>query len=85
MPFVAQLGSVTSHRGTITTGSLTTMVEGKPIARVGDVHVCPLHGTNAIATGSAIFRVDGLPVARIGDTCGCTATIVTGALTVQSA
>lgn len=47
------------------------------IARIGDVHVCPLHGPNAIVScGKAL--VGGLPVARMGDTTACGATILKG-------
>lgn len=49
----------------------------KPVARLGDKHVCPHHGTNAIVSGGTAM-VDGKPVARIGDKCACGATIVEG-------
>ncbi len=48
-----------------------------PVARIGDKHVCPIHGTNAIVSGGKAI-VDGKPVARVGDSTGCGATIVLG-------
>ena len=48
-----------------------------PIARLGDTHVCPIHGSNAIVEGGRAI-VDGKPVARLGDKCACGATIVQG-------
>lgn len=48
-----------------------------PIARVTDVHACPIHGPNAITAGG-ISLVDGLPVARIGDACACGGVIIEG-------
>jgi len=51
----------------------------KPVARVGDMHACPIqgHGVTPIVSGSA-SKVDGAPVARVGDKTGCGATIVQG-------
>ncbi|WP_226554194.1 PAAR domain-containing protein [Celeribacter naphthalenivorans] len=51
----------------------------KPIARVGDTHVCPIkgHGTNSIVSGGSAL-VDGRPIARIGDKCACGCVIVSG-------
>lgn len=51
----------------------------KPIARVGDVHICgnPYHPPNAIVSGGQ-STVDGRPVARLGDRCACGAVIIEG-------
>lgn len=49
----------------------------KPVARVGDTHVCPNHGTNKIIAGGGA-KIDGKPVARLGDSCACGATIIEG-------
>jgi uncharacterized Zn-binding protein involved in type VI secretion len=46
-----------------------------PIARVTDIHVCPICGPNMIVAGG-ITKVDGLPIARLGDATACGATIV---------
>ncbi|MEL6127103.1 MAG: PAAR domain-containing protein [Pseudomonadota bacterium] len=48
-----------------------------PVARLGDVHTCPICGPNVIVQGG-IAKVDGLPVARMGDKTACGAAIVTG-------
>ncbi|MEP1522824.1 PAAR domain-containing protein [Ascidiaceihabitans sp.] len=48
-----------------------------PVARLGDKHVCPAHGPNAIVSGGTAL-VDNRPVARVGDACACGATIVVG-------
>lgn len=48
-----------------------------PVARLGDKHVCPIHGPNAIVTGGTT-TVDGRPIARVGDMTACGATIVKG-------
>lgn len=49
----------------------------KPLARIGDHHVCPKvtnntpHVGGPILTGSAIFKADAIPVARVGDLAQC--------------
>lgn len=48
-----------------------------PIARVGDKHICPVHGPNAIIEGGSGV-IDGRPVARVGDKCACGGVIVKG-------
>lgn len=48
------------------------------VACVGDIHACPVHGTNAIVEGGSA-TVDGRPVARVGDKCGCGCVIIEGA------
>lgn len=50
----------------------------RPIARLGDTHACPLHGTNAIIQGGTAM-VDGRLIARVGDKCACGAVIISGA------
>ena len=51
----------------------------KPVARVGDTHVCgnPQHPPNVITSGGQGL-VDDKPVARLGDSCACGAVIVQG-------
>ena len=48
-----------------------------PVARLGDKHVCPIHGPNTIISGGTSL-VDNKPVARMGDATACGATIVMG-------
>lgn len=51
----------------------------KPIARVGDQHVCgnPKHPPSTIVSGGEAI-VEGQVIARVGDSCGCGAVIVQG-------
>ena len=81
MPPLARLGDATCHGGVIITGSPTTYDNGPPIARIGDLHACPIHGVNCIVTGSPTTSDNGPPVARIGDMCACGAAIVSGSPT----
>lgn len=61
--------------GHILTGSLTHLVEGRPIARVGDLTTC-----GPIMTGSYNHLIDGRPIARLGDLTACGGHIVTASM-----
>lgn len=45
------------------------------VARVGDKHICPVHGVNMVVEGSN-STIDGRGIARLGDKCACGCTIV---------
>lgn len=49
-----------------------------PIARLGDVHHCPTHGSSSINSASANTHVNHFGAARVGDRCGCGAVITAG-------
>jgi uncharacterized Zn-binding protein involved in type VI secretion len=51
-----------------------------PIARVTDIHVCPICGPNMIVAGGTTM-VDGLPIARMGDMTACGASITLASFT----
>jgi len=76
----ARLGDISSHGGVIITGASRTFDNGMPVARMGDLHVCPIpgHGVTPIVTGSNKTLVEGKPLARVGDSTGCGAVIVSG-------
>ncbi len=76
----ARLGDISSHGGVIITGAVRTVVNGRPLARMGDLHVCPIpgHGVTPIVTGSLDTITEGMPNARVGDVTACGAVIVTG-------
>lgn len=78
----ARLGDMSSHGGTIITGAMRTMINGRPAALMGDLHVCPIpyHGVTPIITGSLNTIAEGRPNARMGDVTGCGAVIVGGSL-----
>ena len=74
------VGDTTTHGGTVISGSPTQQIEGKPVARLGDLVNCPLvypggrpHGVNKIIEGESGCTVDGIPVALEGHKteCGC--------------
>lgn len=70
----------TDHQGfpptPVTAGSPTVLVDGKPVARVGDPlapHSKPKHPPHprAIAAGSATVMIDGMPAAVTGGAVSC--------------
>jgi uncharacterized Zn-binding protein involved in type VI secretion len=74
------IGDSTDHGGKVISGSPLHDVDGKPIARLGDLVECPQfypggkpHGVNKIITAHATFSVGGIAVA-VEDCvteCGC--------------
>ena len=50
----------------IVTGSKTYLVDGRPVARLGDKH-----SKGVIISGSKTLLVDGRPAARVGDKAIC--------------
>ncbi|WP_321888805.1 PAAR domain-containing protein [Paraburkholderia bannensis] len=60
--------------GTVTAGSTTDTVGGKPISRKGDSVECKEHGPQHISEGDEAGMINGSPVALHGHhaSCGCT-------------
>lgn len=77
---IARLGDVSDHGGVIITSASKTYVNGILVARVGDLHSCPIpgHGVTAITNGSGKFFCEGAVTAVVGSVCGCGASITTG-------
>jgi len=73
----ARLGDLTSHLGMIVTAAVRTYVNGRPAARMGDLHLCPMHGINCIVTGDPDTLIEGRPSARLGDLTACGAVTAT--------
>lgn len=77
---MARLGDPSNHGGVIISSASRTMANGILVARMGDLHSCPLpgHGVTPIVTGSGKTLVEGRPIARVGDSTGCGAVIASG-------
>jgi len=89
----ARMGAQTAHGGVIVGGCPTVLIGGKPAARVGDMHTCPMvdpgpkpHvGGPIMPPGSTKVLIGGMPAARVGDMLTCAGppdTIVSGCMTV---
>lgn len=76
---ISRIGDTSDHGGTIITGSTGFDIAGVPVARVGDILACPLHGNNPIVSSLVLTaQDDGKLLAHIGSKTQCGATIITG-------
>lgn len=50
----------------------------KPVARLTDMHICPVHGPSPIVKVASKSTCDGLAVATVGDMTACGAMIIEG-------
>jgi uncharacterized Zn-binding protein involved in type VI secretion len=88
----ARMGDSTAHGGVIAVGFPMVMIEGKPAARVGDMHTCPMMngpvphvGGPILPPGGMMVLIGGQPAARMGDQATCVGppdVIILGAFTV---
>ena len=86
MAKLARLGDTSSHGGVIISGSNTTKDGNKPVAKLGDLHACPIYGhgiTPITGPCSPTTKVDNKKVARVGDMSACGAMITVGSSTTK--
>lgn len=72
------IGDTTSHGGVVVSGSPTTNVEGRPIARIGDTVTCPICKPHVfpIVEGDFTFTDNYMAIALHGHKTGCGATLI---------
>jgi uncharacterized Zn-binding protein involved in type VI secretion len=77
------MGDKTSHGGTVISADLTFDINGKYVARVGDMTVCPkCKGTFAITSGADdLMDGNGKGYARHMDSTACGAKLISGQIT----
>jgi uncharacterized Zn-binding protein involved in type VI secretion len=76
---VSKVGDTSDHGGAIMTGSGSFEVNGIPVARIGDMFACPIHGNNPIVSSLVVNAQDeGKLLAHVGSKTLCGATITTG-------
>jgi uncharacterized Zn-binding protein involved in type VI secretion len=74
---VIRLGDTTTHGGKVVKVASTSIVDDRPIARIGDMVVCPLcKGTFPIVEGEPTFCDEGIPVALHDHKTACGATLI---------
>lgn len=75
---IIRVGDATSHGGRVTTGSAVSEVMGRPVARIGDMCICPIagHQTCVIVEGDPNVNVDGKPAAFDGHKTSCGTTLI---------
>lgn len=78
MKRVIRLGDPTDHGGHVVSGSPSSVIFDKPVARQGDAVTCPKQGHSncVIAEGDPEWLVDGKPVALEGHKTSCGATLI---------
>lgn len=75
---VARIGDTCDHGAVIITGAPSQTANNIPIARMGDLVMCPIHGVNPIVSVLATTSADSQqPFATIGAIASCGAMIVT--------
>ena len=76
---VARLGDTSSHGGTIVSVTTTrTYCNGILVARLGDMHACPIpgHGTTPLVSSpDSTISAEGHVLATVGSVAGCGAVI----------
>jgi uncharacterized Zn-binding protein involved in type VI secretion len=77
------LGDAGEHGGFIISASDEHLVGGKPVARLGDIYLCPEHGPNPIICVQTQSQSGGRPVAHLGAQALCGARILIGSSTVE--
>ena len=75
---VARVGDTGSHGGSIIDGSPIIRANNRPIALVGSIYNCPVHGPNPIVTGAPYVFGNDVLVAHVGSKTACGAEITSG-------
>ncbi|HEX4856350.1 MAG TPA: PAAR domain-containing protein [Limnobacter sp.] len=72
------VGDITSHGGEVVSGSPTTRVDGRPVARVGDLVTCPLCPPHVftITEGLSMVTDNYMAIALQGHKTGCGAELI---------
>lgn len=80
------LGDTTSHGGVVISGSPSTSVEGRPVARVGDLVTCPICKPHVfpIVEGDITFADNYMAIALHGHKTACGAELIAVAHTPGS-
>ena len=75
---VIRFGDYTSHGGRVIEGTPRCIVDGIPVARVGDKCTCPIqgHGSCTIIEGDPNYTIDGIPIAFDGCKTSCGASLI---------
>ena len=72
----ALLGDSTSHNGKVKTASATFIVDGQPIALIGDIVSCPTHDDNPIIESGEGYSENGRKLAVKGSRSQCGSVIL---------
>lgn len=73
------LGDITTHGGEVISACSTHVVNGRPVALVGDLVSCPAHGVNSIVEGCADWFESGRALVVNGCRCLCGCLVISSA------
>ena len=74
---VIRLGDATTHGGKVIRASGICRIEGRPIARIGDLVSCPkCEGVFSIVEGQTTYCDDSVPVTLHGHKTACGAILI---------
>ncbi|MCK0746711.1 PAAR domain-containing protein [Chromohalobacter nigrandesensis] len=79
MKGIVVLGDATSHGGKVITAQSSYLIDGKPVACVGDKVTCPKDGhgsTTVIVEGHPTMKINGKPIALHGHKTACGASLI---------
>jgi uncharacterized Zn-binding protein involved in type VI secretion len=71
-------GPVPHVGGAVNKGQSACLVNGRPVAIVGDTCTCQVGGPDTIVTGSSSMTINGIPVAIVGSATAHGGVIVEG-------
>lgn len=75
------VGDPLSQGGNVIGGSPRDLIDGRAVARKGDLVRCARHGTRRIVEGDPAMLVDGQPVALEGHRAECGCVLLAGGCT----
>lgn len=79
------VGDTTTHGGVVISGISSIKINGRPVASVGKLVVCPLcKGVFPIISGSNMIKYNGIKIATEGMKTACGAKLVSTQSTVFS-
>ncbi|WP_123407784.1 PAAR domain-containing protein [Pseudomonas frederiksbergensis] len=73
------LGDKTTHDGEVISASSTMIVNGRPVALVGDEVSCPIHGDNPIVEGCPNWSEGDQAMVVNGCRCECDCQVISSA------
>lgn len=69
----------TTHGGKVIKASGSFTIDGRRVARLGDLVLCPMHGVNPIIEGDTATLDEGLPLALHGHRSACGSALICNA------
>jgi len=70
------LGDATTHGGRVVKVSGSFTIDGRQVARVGDLVACPAHGVNPIIQGDGATLDESIPLTLHGHATACGSKVI---------